>query len=90
MDNFDKFFENLDDLDNKDKELKKEKENHLLKNCCKNKNNIRIDEKSQTVCNVCRSILNHIVDNPEWRYYGSIDKKIRSNKMWYASKCIIT
>ncbi len=71
MDNFDKFFENLDELDNK--EIIKEDNDY--KDCCKNKNNIRIDEKSQTVCNVCRTILNHIVDNPEWRYYGANDSK---------------
>jgi transcription initiation factor TFIIB len=65
---FDKHFDFIDSLS---KEQEQEQEQ---KKCCELKENIEI-EQGMTKCKVCSNIISHIVNNPEWRYYGSGDNK---------------
>tara|TARA_Y100000389_G_scaffold204694_1_gene258931 strand:+ start:460 stop:1401 length:942 start_codon:yes stop_codon:yes gene_type:complete len=43
-------------------------------NCCSLKENVEI-EQGMTKCKICSNIISNIIDNPEWRYYGSSDTK---------------
>jgi len=70
MDYYDKFFDNLDDLNQLNK-----KNTTKEKNCCTNQKNFLIDDQGQLQCAICHNIMNKIIDNPEWRYYGSNDTK---------------
>lgn len=63
---FDKHFDFIDSLNHDD-----EKE---IINCCSKIENIEI-EQGMTKCKICSNIISNIVDNPEWRYYGSGDNK---------------
>jgi transcription initiation factor TFIIIB Brf1 subunit/transcription initiation factor TFIIB len=63
---FEKHFDFIDTL-SKDQETGKEA-------CCQQRENIQI-ERGMTKCKVCSNIISNIVDNPEWRYYGSGDSK---------------
>jgi len=66
--NFDKHFDFIDSL-SKEEEKEKEKEK-----CCQQRENIEIDQ-GMTKCKVCSNIISNIINNPEWRYYGSGDNK---------------
>ena len=63
---FDKHFDFIDSLHEDDK--------NKGVTCCSKIENIQI-EKGMTKCKVCSNIISNIVDNPEWRYYGSGDNK---------------
>jgi len=62
---FDKFYNNLDDLNFKNKEKK----------CCDDEINHLINNQDIIECKICKNIIQNIVDNPEWRFYGSNDSK---------------
>tara|TARA_Y100000389_G_C17426882_1_gene500090 strand:- start:36 stop:1016 length:981 start_codon:yes stop_codon:yes gene_type:complete len=74
---FDKFYENLDEINPKEDEKEEEnsKNDSKIKKCCSEPQNSGIDHQGQSICMVCDTILNKIVDNPEWRYYGCNDTK---------------
>tara|TARA_Y100001980_G_C14556722_1_gene349649 strand:- start:13286 stop:14230 length:945 start_codon:yes stop_codon:yes gene_type:complete len=63
---FEKHFDYFDTLTEKEKEKEK--------TCCSLRENIQI-EQGMTKCKVCSNIISNIVDNPEWRYYGTGDNK---------------
>jgi transcription initiation factor TFIIB len=66
---FEKHFDFIDSLNESDDESNKKG-----KPCCSLKENVEIEE-GMTKCKVCSNIISNIVDNPEWRYYGSGDNK---------------
>ena len=63
---FEKHFDYFDTLSEKEKEKEK--------TCCSQRENVQI-EQGMTKCKVCSNIISNIVDNPEWRYYGTGDNK---------------
>ena len=65
--NYENYFQSLDSLNKKDKDLETEK-------CCDNMKNYIYDD-GLTICGKCHSEITNIVDNPEWRYYGYNDSK---------------
>lgn len=65
---FDELYKTLDEVNEKDN--KKEKE----KKCCENIENY-IYTESEIKCKCCESIIDDILNVPEWRYYGSQDSK---------------
>ena len=65
---FDKHFDFIDSLSEAN-EVK-----GLVGQCCQQRENIEI-EQGMTKCKVCSNIISNIVNNPEWRYYGSGDNK---------------
>ena len=64
---FDKYFDNLNELD--ETCLRNEKTK-----CCSDMNNFII-HNGITTCKECNSIISNISDGAEWRYYGSSDSK---------------
>ena len=64
---FDKFYENYDNSIKIDEVETKDK-------CCDNINNYNYTD-GIIMCNQCNCTISKIIDNPEWRYYGSNDSK---------------
>ena len=72
----DQFFDNLDELlqDELHKdELIQGKDTHKTSCCDDVKNHLRL--QGVITCSVCSNTVTNIVNNPEWRYYGSNDTK---------------
>tara|TARA_Y100000389_G_scaffold162186_1_gene164892 strand:+ start:2989 stop:3945 length:957 start_codon:yes stop_codon:yes gene_type:complete len=68
----DKYFQNLDETLC---ELKTEDTQSIPeKSCCDNIKNHRVFQ-GMTTCSICNDIITNIIENPEWRYYGSQDTK---------------
>ena len=63
---FDELYKTLDEMNDKD-ECKKEK-------CCGNIDNY-IYTEAEIKCKLCDSIIDDILNVPEWRYYGASDSK---------------
>ena len=63
---FDEIYDNYENLTKKETEIKEK--------CCDNIDNYNYIN-GIIVCNKCNLTISKIVDNPEWRYYGSNDSK---------------
>ena len=73
MESIDKHFDFIDSLENDEKKLKGEKNDEDGK-CCSLKENFQF-EQGMFKCKICSNIISNIIENPEWRYYGSGDNK---------------
>lgn len=63
----DKYFENLEEITEKEEIIKE-------KTCCEEIKNHGTDG-GVIVCSICKNTVSNIIDGPEWRYYGANDTK---------------
>ena len=69
MESFDKHFDFIDSLKSDEKKEKEEGNK-----CCSLEGNLQL-EQGMYKCKICLNIISNIIENPEWRYYGSSDNK---------------
>ena len=63
---FDKLYNSFDELLDKQKPK--------IERCCDLIQNYQ-EKNGVIICNNCNSVINNIIDSPEWRYYGSSDSR---------------
>jgi len=63
---FDEIYDSYDNLT--------KKEDETVEKCCDNINNYNCIN-GIILCSICNCTISKIIDNPEWRYYGSNDSK---------------